>query len=195
MECAICLKVINNSVSLPCLHHFCKNCIIKWCHEKDTCPKCRNFIYFIKYDPEFDEINNKIREIIFKVSLTHNSSLENLPINFPISHTNNFDPQKIKFCYINFSQSSIDTIGLTLTSNDKKNIIVTKIDPQGLAALSGIKKKSILLNINGIPCISHQQTIKIIDFCKIVRENIKFKIVLPPSYSCSRVCGEINTLF
>jgi len=194
MECAICLKVIYNSVSLPCLHHFCKNCIIKWCHQKDSCPKCRKFIYFIKYDPEFDELNNKIREIIFKVSFSPNSSLENLPINLPISDTNSFDPQKIKFCSIDLSQSNIDYIGLTLSSNYKNNIIVTKINPKGLAALSGIKKKSILLSINEIPCISHQQTIKIIDFCKIIRENIEFKIVLPPS-PLARVCGQINTIF
>ena len=188
MECVICLKQINNSYSLPCLHHFCKNCILQWCHKKDTCPKCRKFIFFLKPDPEFEELN-------FKFSFSSNSSLENLPIQSSISDTNNFDPQRIRICSIDFSKSTIDKIGLTLTSDDKNNVIVTQVDQKGLASLSGIKKKSILISINDIPCISHSQTIKIIDFCKIVRENIEFKIVLPPSSSLSRICGEINTLF
>ena len=142
----------------------------------------------VKPDPEFEELN-------FKFSFSSNSSLENLPIQSSISDTNNFDPQRIRICSIDFSKSTIDKIGLTLTSDDKNNVIVTQVDQKGLAVLSGIKKKSILISINDIPCISHSQTIKIIDFCKIVRENIEFKIVLPPSSSLSRICGEINTLF
>ena len=188
MECVICLKLINNSYSLPCLHHFCKNCILQWCHKKDTCPKCRKFIFFLKPDPEFQELN-------FKFSFSSNSTLQNLPIQSSITDTNNFHPQTIKIRSIDFSKSTIDKIGLTLTTDHKNNVIVTQVDQKGLAALSGIKKKSILISINDIPCISHHQTIKIIDFSKIVKENIQFKIVLPPSSALSRICREINTLF
>lgn len=193
MECPICLKQITNSYSLPCLHHFCKKCILTWCEKKDTCPKCRMFIYFIKPDPEFDELNEKF-------GISSNNSLENLShdnslINFDTSNDNNENSNEnsndnIKICIINFDQSNCQKIGLTLTSNDKNEVIVTNVEPKGLAATCGMKKKSLLLTINDIPCISHKQTIKIIDFSKIINQSIYFKIILPSS-SLSRICGDL----
>ena len=198
MECPICLKQITNSYSLPCLHHFCKKCILTWCEKKDTCPKCRIFIYFIKPDPEFDELNEKFQ-------ISSNNSLENLSynnslINFDsINNENNNENNiennnqnpNIKICIINFDQYDSQKIGLTLTSNDKNEVIVTHVEPKGLAATCGIQKKSLLLTVNDIPCINHKQTIKIIDFSKIINQSIYFKIILPPSSSLSRICGNL----
>lgn len=193
MECPICLKQITNSYAVPCLHHFCKNCILQWCNKKDTCPKCRKFIYFIKADPEFDELNEKF-EIPFNYSLENLSSDTSI-INFNQNKNNENLNNNIKTCIIKFDQSNCQKIGLTLTSNDKNEVIVTNVEPKGLGATSGIKKKSILLTVNDIPCISHKQTIKIIDFSRMINQSIYFKIILPPSSSLSRIYSQLPTIF
>ena len=194
MECSICYNHISKSYTTDCLHHFCQHCLVKWCKNNSTCPKCRSFIVFIKPDPEFDELNEKFQ-------ISSNNSLENLSynnslINFdPINNENNIENNNqnpnIKMCIINFDQYDSQKIGLTLTSNDKNEVIVTHVEPKGLAATCGIQKKSLLLTVNDIPCINHKQTIKIIDFSKIINQSIYFKIILPPSSSLSRICGNL----
>lgn len=42
LECCICLeKGKEDFVALKCAHSFHKNCILKWCKEKQICPMCR----------------------------------------------------------------------------------------------------------------------------------------------------------
>ena len=41
-ECSICLEPIKNKLKLDCKHKFCKNCILKWFCNNQSCPSCRN---------------------------------------------------------------------------------------------------------------------------------------------------------
>ena len=59
MECSICYNIIENSCIGSCTHHFCYNCLLKWCSQGGKhCPMCKEFIYQIRLDKEFDNINN-----------------------------------------------------------------------------------------------------------------------------------------
>ena len=54
MECAICFNTITTSCVGSCTHHFCSDCLLKWCKTNNVCPKCKCIIREIKADPEFD---------------------------------------------------------------------------------------------------------------------------------------------
>ena len=43
IECPICFTYFNNTkiIKLSCDHSFCKECILKWKKENNTCPYCR----------------------------------------------------------------------------------------------------------------------------------------------------------
>jgi hypothetical protein len=41
-ECSICLEPIKNKLKLDCKHKFCKDCILKWFCNNQSCPSCRN---------------------------------------------------------------------------------------------------------------------------------------------------------
>ena len=59
MNCPICFELINHSCIGSCMHHFCYNCLIKWCRVGgNKCPVCKHLIYEIRKDKEFDTINN-----------------------------------------------------------------------------------------------------------------------------------------
>lgn len=56
MDCVICLdsgcEDDKNMITTPCNHKFHKECIMKWCNVKTTCPMCREClvnIYEVKY--------------------------------------------------------------------------------------------------------------------------------------------------
>ena len=59
MECPICFEIIENSGIGPCMHHYCYKCLIKWISFGGIqCPSCKQTIYEIRMDKEFDLINN-----------------------------------------------------------------------------------------------------------------------------------------
>ena len=59
MECPICFEIIENSCIGSCMHHYCYKCLIKWISFGGIiCPSCKQTIYEIKMDKEFDLINN-----------------------------------------------------------------------------------------------------------------------------------------
>lgn len=63
--CTICLDNIEDEKKLKCGHSFCKNCILKWKKESNTCPICRK--------PIKKKNKKKIRETNLNEEINTNS--------------------------------------------------------------------------------------------------------------------------
>ena len=146
IDCPICFNIITNSAIGSCTHHFCKNCLIRWCEfGGTTCPTCKMPISHIRSDPEFDSINNP-----------------------EISSSNSCYSKKL---IVDFKKE--DTAGVTLTNNYKfgglgyrgPGVIIAKINEKCKCYESGLRKNDVLIYINNIPCIDHKQCIDIINSC------------------------------
>lgn len=138
MECPICYNLINNSAMGSCCHHFCYECLIKWCRmSKSNCPVCKEKIYEIKLDKEFDNINN------------------------PKCLLNDFINFKQNIIKIDFSNNNI-LPGITLKNNNP-GVKIIKLVKNGRFALSGFELGDIIISINNVPTINHIDSIKIID--------------------------------
>ena len=183
MECPICLKIIQESVVTNCVHHFCKNCLEKWVRKKDNCPKCRSFIYSINNDEEFNLITN--------------NSFKSIDIDFnypertyePIFEMSESDSdEEIKFFNLSISQLPFKKIGITLIGNSYNSVKITKVDYKSVASFVGLKKGDIILSINNIPCISQEQSIKILEFNIHIKCNIKLEILRFKNYNLKRLC-------
>lgn len=141
MECPICLDKINNSAIGGCTHHFCINCIIEYCKRgNEKCPLCKTQITSIKRDFEFDKLIGN----------------------------NNIELEKIiRLVKVNFYNET-STAGITLANNYNlgkrlPGIKITNLKLNGTCYQSGLKIGDIILFINKIPCVNHNQCIKIID--------------------------------
>ena len=137
MECGICLQTIINSCVSSCIHHFCYECMIKWCKHSNHCPKCRSFIYELHFDPEFDVINGAL-----------DIEIENININH-------------KKIYLKLPENTL--AGITLKNNRGPGVIISKLSLNGQAKLIGLKVGDIILFMNGVPCRNHEQSINIIN--------------------------------
>lgn len=40
-DCGICLGRMHSPTTAPCFHTFCRECLLLWLRQKETCPKCR----------------------------------------------------------------------------------------------------------------------------------------------------------
>jgi len=61
MDCPICYEKINCSVIGSCTHHFCFNCLMKWCKQGgEFCPICKVRIETLKRDYDFDKLNDSL---------------------------------------------------------------------------------------------------------------------------------------
>ena len=143
MECPICYDTIQYSAIGTCTHHFCFKCLLNWVQNNgEKCPICKTRILSIRRDLEFDKLigNNEIE-------------LDKL----------------IKTIKINFNKD--ERAGITLTNNFSKNYLQKKIPGVKVSNIVknqncfkyGVKKGDIILFINNIPCINHEQVIQIID--------------------------------
>ena len=188
MECPICFEYINVSCIPSCTHHFCYTCLIKWCnHKKEPkCPICKIDIREIKFDKEFDELNNKlinlqeidIREIKFDKEFDElNNKLINLQeINNNSQKINNqyfnnliiYNNYITKFninkkIYLHFNNNNSDiSIGITVKNNNGPGVKIIKLINNKIAEQSGLKKNDIILYINNIECNSHELCINIL---------------------------------
>ena len=146
MDCPICYNSINYSAIGSCTHHFCYDCLIKWCEFGGTkCPICKIFITHIRHDGEFDILNGK--------------------------KFGNDKPLKNNSNIITVFKKD-ESAGITLKNNYSNNtrapgIIISKINEKCKCYESGLRKNDIILFINNIPCIDHKQTINIINECVI----------------------------
>ena len=156
MDCPICFNVIKNSAMGSCTHHFCLPCLLKWCEFGGTkCPKCKVLLSEIKIDREFDNI----------ISLVENTEGGHIP---------NYKPLKSDII-VSFPKDNL--AGITLENNYSwlglgtrgPGVVISKINDKYKCYKDGLRQKDIIIFINNIPCIHHEQTIKIIDH--IVQNN------------------------
>ena len=155
MDCPICLSPISNSCIGSCTHHFCLECLLSYCRRGNSiCPICKTDIIEIRRDLEFDRVvGNKSIE------------LDNL----------------MKTIKINFSSLS-KKAGISISNNslNGKRQIGVKIDnlaKDGECIKSLLKKGDIILFINKIPCINHEQTVKIINNIQKSNSNLTFYLL------------------
>ena len=139
MECPICFEIISNSCRGSCCHHFCYNCLIKWCYAKGSkCPMCKTTIYKIEFDKNFDLINNPYSEETINKELTKTILIE-------------LDG-KVK-------------PGISVKNNTEKNsrgVLISKLNKQD-RQFNYLKVNDTILYINGIPCLSQERCNNIIN--------------------------------
>ena len=134
MECPICFETIENSAVGSCQHHFCYKCLFKWISKGGkNCPTCKEFIYKIQLDREFDSINNNVSSPIILDS--------------------------VKEIQINNWKSNP---GVTISNNKTGGLKIIKINKNNQFYKSGIKLNDIIVSLNGVPCFDHSNSIKII---------------------------------
>jgi len=142
MECPICLEIISNSCYANCSHHFCYKCLKKWCYKGGIkCPMCKNRMYQIILDKEFDLKNNpKNKEKIEK--------------------------EYTKTIYVNFNDNLIPGISLINRTPTVNNIYLNGVVVSHLEKnkkfIKYLKTGDIILYLNGVPCLNIDNTIDII---------------------------------
>lgn len=154
MECPICFNVITNSCVGSCTHHFCMQCLIRWCYFGGIdCPICKTPIIDIRRDKEFDSLNNPSG-------------------NGPITLTNIGDVITIKF-------NKNDSAGITLENNytllglgRAPGVFISKINDKDKCYAAGMRKNDILLFINNIPCVDHKQCVNIVNNCVMANASL-----------------------
>lgn len=168
MECPICFEYINISCIPSCTHHFCYTCLIKWCNHKNEpkCPICKANIREIKFDKEFDELNNKLinlQNIDNNPEEINNKYFNNLIIYN--DYINKFNINKK--IYLDFNNDNSDfSIGITVKNNNGPGVKIIKVANNKIAHQSGLKKNDIVLYINNIECDSHELFINILNNLK-----------------------------
>lgn len=170
MYCPICFKLISISCTPSCSHHFCYPCISKWCNKKINpgCPICRVSIRELKFDQEFDQLiqiikDNNINEEKFNNIIENRSTLINKDTTlYNESYKNIFcSNRKI---YIDFNNSNIKIpIGITIKNNKGPGVIIKNIIKNNMAYYSGLKVNDTILYINNIECTNHKQCIGILE--------------------------------
>lgn len=143
MDCPICYTTIKNSAIGSCTHHFCLDCLLKWCENDGiTCPTCNVPIRSIKRDIEFDKLNG-----------CDSFELDTI----------------VPMIKISFDKDAI--AGITLANNHTymgmgdraPGVVVSKLNDCNQCYKGGLRKKDIILFINKIPCMDHKQVINIIN--------------------------------
>jgi hypothetical protein len=134
MDCPICLELIENSAVGSCQHHFCYKCLTKWVIKGGkNCPTCKEYIYKIQFDREFDSINNNT----------------DIPIILDFAK---------EICINNWQTPP----GITISNNKNGGIKILKINKNDQFYKSGIKVNDVIISMNGMPCFEHVTAIKII---------------------------------
>ena len=152
MDCPICYNMIINSAIGTCTHHFCLECLLKWCERGGiSCPTCKTLIRSIKRDLEFDKLNG----------------------------CESFELDAIMpMIKINFEKDT--TAGITLANNHTylglgdraPGVVVSKLNERDQCYKGGLRKKDIILFINKIPCMDHKQAINIINTAVVENASI-----------------------
>jgi hypothetical protein len=151
MQCTICMETIENSCLGSCMHHFCYKCLIKWCHHgANTCPICKQIIYEIKLDKEFDEINNNIEQPII------------------CEYT-----KKITIDFIGPIPP-----GITLCNNRGPGIKIKFIKKKDKCYMNGLREQDIILFIDRVPCVNHYDSIQLINKAFSEQRKLLFEILI-----------------
>ncbi len=155
MECPICFEIIKNSCHGSCGHHFCYNCLMRWCKRNETkCPTCRKIMFQIVLDKDYDFINNPFNK-------------------------EKINKEKTKEIKIIFDDKKEPGITLAKNTNDKNiGIKVLKLERNN-KCIEYLKVNQKILYLNGLPCMNLTNSINIIRYafenslCLIVELEIK----------------------
>ena len=151
MECPICFNLIENSCVGSCMHHFCYICLIKWLERADSCPTCKKPIFEIKFDKEFDSINNPdtpvfLQEVTKKITMTFKEK---------------------------------DHPGIVISTNKNgPGIKIVNLNKKDLCYRSGLRIGDIIIFLNSIPCYSHHQSIEIIKNANIHKKELICELLI-----------------
>ena len=166
MECPICFEIISNSCYASCSHRFCYNCLKKWCFKGGiTCPMCKDRIFQIILDHEFDLKNNP-------------------------NNKEKIEKEDTKIVYVNFN----DRLGPGITI-EKRIGSRDQINNNGIIVIDLEKNKKLkeylkpgnkILYLNGVPCIDSLDTIDVIKYY-YKKEGI-LKIELEDNKNYTRLC-------
>jgi hypothetical protein len=200
MECLICFGYIRKSCIGSCNHHFCYDCLIKWCAINNVCPKCKCLIREIRLDPEFDNLlgilnsefnpnkNNvyvndalEIEEMI-DIDLSSNSSLgvgsggecdgaRNKLLGGGGSGSGG--GSAIKEIFIEFPVGSNIEAGISLANNRGPGVKIVSLERDGAILKAGIKINDIIISLNNVPCVNHKQAIDIINYNMLSNKTLK----------------------
>lgn len=136
MECPICFELIENSCVGSCMHHFCYKCLTKWISFGGlVCPSCKNAIYEIKFDKEFDILNNP-------------------------NNKNNIIQEYTRKIKLNFVSELPP--GITIQNMNGFGVKIIKLNKNAVCYKSGLRIGDIITKLNNIPCYNHNDAIKII---------------------------------
>ena len=180
MECRICFSTIKNSCIGSCSHHFCFECLLRWCKKNNSCPVCRSMINQIIFDKEFDELVYKYNLLLNKLGSENDElGLDELgDIEFGHDEIENIGDGyyflNITICYDDIIMKNLL---VTFKNNKGPGVIVSKIDKNGRAYHYGLRLNDNILFINNISCINHKQSICIFNYCDLSRKNIVCKII------------------
>ena len=143
MECPICLNVISNSCYANCSHHFCYECLKNWCYMGGKkCPMCKERMFQIILDKEFDLKNNPLCDKEIEKELT-------------------------KTIYVNLKgiiEPGIRVKERGAVVNEKKKeygVIVTELE-KNKKLIEYLKENDIIMYLNGMPCVKSYDTLEII---------------------------------
>ena len=177
MECGICISNIVKSCHGSCSHHYCFNCLIRWCKKNNKCPKCRCVINEILLDPEFDELLYRLQNLSPDV-IGRDTDIDidtDTDIDTDIGKEID-DLLKITVCYDDNLPNNI-YFYLTIVNNNGPGVVIKRAEIYGRAYHYGLRKKDIILYINNVPCRNHQMAIDIINYHDKCRKTMVFAIL------------------
>lgn len=171
MECGICLSNIVKSCYGSCSHHYCFDCLIRWCKKNNRCPKCRCVINEIVLDPEFDELSYRLQY------RCHDNMDIGMSIGMSIANDKEIDDLlKITICYDDNLPNN-KHVYLTIANNNGPGVVIKRAEIYGRAYHYGLRKKDIILYINNVPCSNHQMAMDIINYHDRCRKTMVFAIL------------------
>lgn len=142
MECPICFEVISNSCYASCSHHFCYKCLKKWCNKGGIrCPMCKDRMFQIILDKEFDLKNNP-------------------------KNKEKLEKEYTKTIYVSFNDDISPGITLTDRTPTTKEVHVSGVVVSNLEKNKKLreylKQSDVILYLNGVPCIKSCDAIDLI---------------------------------
>lgn len=137
------MRAIRKSGIASCAHHYCYECLLRWCTYSNECPKCREPIYELRADPEFDALLQDRALELADVALAdapQASGASDLEVTFD---RNTFP-------------------GITLTKvPSTPGVLVKQVNANDRAYKCGLRCKDVLISLNGVPCTTHEHAIDI----------------------------------
>lgn len=167
MDCPICYNIIVKSYMCSNNHHFCRECLIRWCYfSNNICPKCKVKFFELKTDTEFDNINIELANSK-NITLDNNTNVD----------SNNLNTEKIMIDFMYYKKSKIKP-RFTICNNSKGHgLKVIKVNKKDIFYQYNIKENDIILFVNKIPCKDPKSFIDIIQYYFINNKILELEIL------------------